>query len=75
MRHSVRLVRFGSNRLSSDEEQRELAEVLGGAPGTTKIEIVGPHAKGGYRATFDVAPEALGAHIAHLEAANWRLVV
>jgi hypothetical protein len=70
-----RFMRLLPDQLSPDDEHAELSTVLMAAPGIRELEIIGPHPKGGYRVSFDLAPGGIDAFIAHLERHDWRAVL
>ena len=75
MRRYLRFLRNDERELGSHDERLELAEVLSNAPGTSAVEIVGAHPRGGYGVQFDLAPEAIEAFFSYLGGINWRPVM
>jgi hypothetical protein len=59
----------------SQEERRELFDVLNACTGIAHIEIHEVHAKGGYRVTFEIAPNAFDAFVLLLASHDWVSVI
>ena len=71
MRHYHRLLRRKSETQHTDAERTELLQTLNSAPGATNAEIIEVHPKGGYRTTFDLAPESIDEFISYLDEKDW----
>jgi hypothetical protein len=68
-------MRRRSETVYTEAERTELFNTLIVAPGTNDIEIIEKHPKGGYRVSFDMAPEEIDEFIAYLEACDWMSVM
>jgi hypothetical protein len=68
-------MRRRAETVHTEAERTELFNTLSIAPGTSDIEIIDKHPKGGYRARFDLAPEEIDEFIAHLEDHDWMSVM
>lgn len=75
MRQYHRLVRRREVTLHTDAERKELLQTLSSAPGTTSVEIIEVHPKGGYRTRFDLDFEELDVFISYLEDKDWMSVL
>ncbi len=74
MQQYHRLMRRAGS-LHTDGERDELLRVLASAPGASRVEIVGPHPKGGYRVRIELAPDGVDDFFAHLQDRGWTSVV
>lgn len=75
MRQYQRLMRRDGQTAHSNDEENELRSALTSARGTTDVEIVECHPKGGYRVTFSLSPDRIDEFIAHLERHGWMAVM
>ncbi len=74
MKQYHRLMRRQTSTRHTDEERRELLRVLSYGPGVEHVKIIEVHPKGGYRTTFDLAPESIDAFISYLDENDWMSV-
>lgn len=74
MRQYHRLLRRHNSTQHTDAERRELLQVLTSGPGVRDVGIIEVHPKGGYRTTFDLAPESIDAFISYLDEKDWMSV-
>jgi hypothetical protein len=75
MHHYLQLVRRHGAEAYSDEEERQLTELIGSAPGVELLKAIERNARGGYSVTFDRAEGAIEALIVWLESHDWRAVI
>lgn len=74
MKQYHRLMRRQTSTEHTDAERRELLQVLSSGPGVEHVKIIEVHPKGGYRTTFDLAPESIDAFISYLDDNDWMSV-
>lgn len=71
MQRYQRFLRRVPTEAGLHQEEAELARMLEWAPGANKIEILGPHPKGGFRVKFDLLPGNIDAFISHMDTSGW----
>jgi hypothetical protein len=74
MKQYHRLMRRHTSTQHGDAERGELLQVLSSAPGVEHVKIIEVHPKGGYRITFDLAPESIDAFNSYLDESDWMSV-
>lgn len=75
MRTYQRLMRRQVANVYTESERTELFQLLVTAPGTSDVEVIERHPKGGYRTRFELSPDAIDDFIAYLDRNDWMSVI
>lgn len=75
MHQYQRLMRRGGSNTYSDDERRQLLELLEAAPGVASVTLIERHPRGGYRVTFELSPDSIDAFVSLLDKHDWMSVM
>ena len=75
MHQYLRLMRRRGSNTYSDDERRQILELLSTAPGVAGVTLIERHPRGGYRVTFELSCDSIDAFVSLLDEHDWMSVM